>query len=329
MCVLAYHCQLFVSASFLRIVAKSCCFSRWESPTPLRFGCAVMCYASVEDFSRLQDLLLVTSGELLLDLERARLQVSDNAECAKQVLVGTVDRFVKHRGGLLNEAALNALACAKGRVAQASTPNAYLSTVADFTLQRRLSGMAGSSAALGTESRLINYCDVLQRAYDRRSAVQDGMQGFPAMALAIEPPNVQLVDLVCMLAPDERLVAAECLFLQASVDRFLRGVAPLDVSALRHGCGLDPVASAVLEANPPAGFLGASSFVTRSSGSNVFGKIPSLLSEQLLRFIKDQLTFVGQARVGSGAAQRPLFSSLRDCIPMSLSAGPCFVFARA
>jgi hypothetical protein len=294
----------------------------WQTQFSLFFFCRVCdLFSSAEDFSRLQDLLLVTSGELLLALERARLQVPDNAECAKQVLVDTVDRFVRHRGGLLSEAALNALACAKGRAAQSSTPNAYLSTVADFSLQRRLAGMAGSSAALGAKSRLITYCDVLQRAYDRRSAVQEGMQGFPAMALAIEPPNVQLVDLVCMLVPDQRVLVAECLFLQASVDRFLHGVAPLDVDALRHGCALDPVASVLLEASAPAGHEGVSSFVTRSSGRCVFGKIPSLLPEQLLRFIKDQLSCVAKARVGSGAAQRPLFSSLRDCLPMSLSAG--------
>jgi hypothetical protein len=135
---------------------------------------------------------------------------------------------------------------------------------------------------------------------------------------------VQLVDLVCMLVPDQRVLVAECLFLQASVDRFLRGdgVASLDVDALRHGCALDPVASVLLEASAPAGQEGVSSFVTRSSGRSVFGMIPSLLPEQLLRFIKDQLTCVAKARVGSGAAtQRPLFSSLRDCLPMSLSAG--------
>jgi hypothetical protein len=141
-------------------------------------------HISLADFGTLQDLLLVTSGDLSLDLERARLLYPGNsAECAKSLVVGAVERFAKHRCSLISAAANKVLAYAAASADVSSVSDVYYTTTADFVLQQRLSEAIGATGS-AADTRLITYCDTLQRAYDRRSAVQDGMQGFPSMALS-------------------------------------------------------------------------------------------------------------------------------------------------
>ncbi len=279
----------------------------------------VFVFACRDAYEELRGMLVAISQETYLELRRAEVALASNpTACAKQVLVGTIHRFVKHRGGLINEAALNALACSRSGLARPVSSGVYYSLAADFDLLRRLVG--GPQAGPTTDPQLIAYCDVLQRAYDRRSAVQDGMQGFPAMALAIEPPNVQLVDLVCMLVPEQRLVVAECLLLQAAVEDALRSPIPVDIRAVVASSSVDPVTASSLDGTQSAGSVGLVSFVF-DSGQPTFGALAGLLRGELPRVSRSLLSCLASGVIGPGSRGCVVFSSLKDCVPLHLCVG--------
>ncbi len=272
---------------------------------------------------------MVVSPGLYLELQRADIAFASNqAVCAKQVLVGTVGHFVEHRGGFINEAALNALVCLRSGLARPFSSCVYYSLAADFDLFRRLviGPQAGPTTSQSiactwdTESRLINYCDVLQRAYDCRSAVQDGMQGFPAMALAIEPPNVQLADLVCMLVPDQRWLVAECLFLQASVEDALRSPVSVDLRAVAASSSIGPLTASVLSGPQSVSIIGLASFML-DTGQPIFGPLVGILSGELPRVARSLLSCLASGETGDGLQGCAMFSSLKDCVPLHLCVG--------
>jgi hypothetical protein len=140
---------------------------------------------SLKDLTDLQDLLLVTSGELSLDMERAKLvHPTSNMECARSMLVPTLTRFIKHRATLVHDAAEQCIATALGIAGGGgSALGAYYSRAGDFDLQLWLCGDVDCRTGTGSETQLISFCDTLQRAYDRRAAVQNGMRDFKDMPL--------------------------------------------------------------------------------------------------------------------------------------------------
>ncbi len=269
----------------------------------------------------------MTSGELLLEYERARRQFTDQvSECAKVVLVGAVDRFVKHRCALLQEAASHAIACAPGGTARSMFSAPYFAFAADFEFQRLFSREVGVVSGDSTSFPLITYCNFLQRACNRRAAVQDGMSGFPSMPLSIEPPNVMFADLACMLLADHRNVVAECVFAQCATNEALRGSRVTthsrrpDVGSAAPVLDVDSVPAAILSLGAPTSVMCLSSFLS-ASGASVFGAAAPFLPELLVSATKDALHAVVQSQIGVGGSEGSLFATLRDCIPLSLSVG--------
>jgi hypothetical protein len=140
----------------------------------------------------------------------------------------------------------------------------------------------------------------------------------------IEPPNVQLADIACLLAPGCRDVIAECILAQCSADRHLADLSvPFDFNVMSQAPMLDPALQTMLSSpgTPGMSLGGMVSFTLRGSTDSVFGRVATALPTQLLPALKDLLRCVGQNPIGSAGQQRPLCSSLRDCLPLSMASG--------
>jgi hypothetical protein len=262
--------------------------------------------ASETDYGRLQDLILLASEGLSMDLERARLQHPGCPDaCALKVLPGALQELAQYRSSsiLSGGAALLASEQASPRPVSVAFAGVGL-----FDVQNWLSISDRSvSDRISCEATIGKLLQFLQAVNDRRSRVEDAVRSKAPVSFIVEPPSLLLVDLICLFFPGNKAALAETLLAQVALDAWMIE-------------GSDPPATeqsglSVRFHNVPYydGLFGLDS-IRSPSGQN-------LLQSRFLEGAVDRMVNCAQRlakSVRAGAAKPPVFASIRDCIPLSM-----------
>jgi hypothetical protein len=261
-------------------------------------------------FRRLQDLLSMASDGLAMDLERARLQYPSAPEsCALRVLPGTLHELAKHRSGALSAGGTSLLADLCGRQSSMAIASAgACASVAQYDLQSWLAEVS-STGWRGDGFSVARVVSFLQSVFDRRSRVEDAIRASVPISFSVEPPSLQLIDLVCAFVPGRKASLAQVLVLQANLDRAMRGT----TDSFASSSAANKLGGTVEE-----GLAGVDSF-QKPCGQSVFGA--AFLNWAGTRIVKTAERLASAARPGQSGALHALFSSTRDCIPLSLGVG--------